>query len=189
MIEQSLLFTRNFLDQFLRNRFDLSDSIVQINNLTDPHGNVPEANQNKIIISLINIEQETNQPYYFKKQKLSNGQYADLTPSDRFNIYLLVSSQFDDYQETLKFLNASILFFQINQIIDSSSGTNLPEGIHKLDFDLEQLDYSQTHNLWSAMGAKYTPSVVYKMRLIEIFANQMTGVTTSISESQIDTKP
>ena len=186
MIEQSLLFVKNALDQFLKNRFDLSDDIVLINNIIEADGSTPQSNQNKVVISLINIEQETNQPFYNKVTKLPNGSFVDTTPSDRFNLDLLITSQFDDYKETLKFLNASILFFQGNQSIESSSYSNLPKGINKLSFVLEQLDYTQMHNLWSAMGAKYMPSIVYKMKLIDIQANEISRVTSAVTETSIE---
>ena len=189
MIEQSLLFVKNTLDQFLKNRFDLSDDIVLINNITEADGSIPQSNQNKVVISLINIEQETNQPFYNKVKKLPNGSFVDTTPSDRFNLDLLITSQFDDYKETLKFLNASILFFQGNQSIESSSYSNLPKGINKLSFVLEQLDYTQMHNLWSAMGAKYIPSVVYKMKLIDIQASEISRVTSAVTETSIEVTP
>ena len=189
MIEQSLLFAKSALDQFLKNKFDLTDDIVLINNIIETDGSIPLRNQNKVVISLINVAQETNQPFYNKAKKLSNGSFADMTPSDRFNLDLLITSQFDDYKETLKFLNASILFFQANQSIDSGSHSNLPNGINKLSFVLDQLDYSQIHNLWSAMGAKYTPSVVYKMKLIDIQAGEISKVTSAVTATSINVKP
>ncbi|PCI93938.1 MAG: hypothetical protein COB15_15375 [Flavobacteriales bacterium] len=186
MIEQSLVFTKSILDQFLQNRFDIRDDIVLINNIIEADGSIPQQNQNKVVISLINIQQETNQPYYSTSRKLPNGAFVNITPSDRFNLDLLISSQFDDYKETLKFLNASIMFFQANQSVDSSSYSNIPPGINKLSFVLDQLDYSQMHNLWSAMGAKYMPSVVYKMKLIDIQADEISGISSAVKQTSLE---
>ena len=184
MIEQALVFTKNILDQYLQNKYGISDSIVLINNITSADGSIPQQNQNKVIISLINIEQETNQPYYNRKNQLPNGDYVNSTPNDRFNLDLLITAMFDDYNETLKFLNASIMFFQANQSVEPESYSNLPPGINKLNFILEQLNYSQMHSLWTALGAKYTPSVVYKMKMIDIQANELTGTTSAINTMQ-----
>ena len=76
------------------------------------------------------------------------------------------------------------MFFQAHQSVNSNSHTNLPEGINKLSFILEQLKYSEMHSLWTSLGAKYTPSVVYKMKLIDIQANELVGSTSAISEIQ-----
>ncbi|NQY07952.1 MAG: DUF4255 domain-containing protein [Flavobacteriales bacterium] len=185
MIEQSLLFTKNILDQFLQNKLGLSDSTVLINNIAEADGSIPPKNQNKVVISLINIDQETNQPFYDRSQRLSNGSFVNVQRADRFNLDILITSQFDDYRETLKFLNASILFFQSNQIITASSFSNMPTGFNKLEFHIAKLDYLAMQNLWTAMGAKYMPSVVYKMRLIEVQANEITGFTSNVNQHQL----
>ena len=38
-------------------------------------------------------------------------------------------------------------------------------------------------SLWTAMGAKYQPSVVYKMRLITIQANEAESFSTAIVQT------
>lgn len=184
MIEPALVFTKNILDQYLQNKYGIADSIVLINNITSADGSIPQQNQNKVVISLINIEQETNQPFYNRKNQLPSGDYVNSTPKDRFNLDLLITAMFDDYQETLKFLNDSIMFFQAHENVGPNSYSNLPVGINKLSYVLEQLNYSKMHSLWTALGAKYTPSVVYRMKLIDIQANEINGTTSGINAMQ-----
>ena len=43
------------LDQYLRNKFGLDERKVVLNNLIDGNGSLPLINQNKVVISLINI--------------------------------------------------------------------------------------------------------------------------------------
>ena len=111
MIEQALVFTKNILDQYLQNKYGIADSIVLINHVINSGGSIPQQNQNKVVISLINIEQETNQPFYNRKNQLPNGNYVNSTPDDRFNLDLLITAMFDDYKETLKFLTSSLSSF------------------------------------------------------------------------------
>ncbi|HET6991755.1 MAG TPA: DUF4255 domain-containing protein, partial [Bacteroidia bacterium] len=151
------------------------------NNIIDSDGTIPTINQNKVVISLINVEKETNKPFYGRNQKMSNGNYSDINPYERYNLDLLISSNFDDYSETLKFLNSSILFFQMHPGVDSSVFSNIPPGITKLEFDIEKITYHQMHSLWTAMGAKYQPSVIYKLRLVTIQGNEMDGFTPGVS--------
>lgn len=168
MIQKVLQFTNEVLQQFLQNKFDLDEDIVISNNLIDADGSIPQKNKNKVIISLINLEHETSKPFNVSNKKLHDGNFAMNAPSNRYNLDILVTANFDDYNETLKFLNAVILFFQINQAIDSSTNSNIPKEITKLVFDLEKNSYHQMHSLWTAMGAKYRPSVIYKMRMITL---------------------
>ncbi|HYG51033.1 MAG TPA: DUF4255 domain-containing protein [Flavobacteriales bacterium] len=181
MIGKALQFTQSILDQFLRNRFGLDESIVILNNIVDSTGSPPSENQNKVVLSLINIEKETLKPFYNKNQRHSNGLFADSNPSERYNLDLLVSANFEDYHETLKFLGASMLFFQVNPCLDSGSSGEIPAGTNKLEFDIEKLTYHQMHSLWTAMGAKYQPSVIYKMRLITLQGNEPEGYSTSVT--------
>jgi hypothetical protein len=181
MISKALQFSKDILDQFLKNRFGLDESKVLLNNLIDSDGSIPSINKNKVVMSLINVEKETNKQFYGRNKKIANGNYSEIQPYERYNLDMLVSSNFDDYSETLKFLNASILFFQIHPAVDSSSFSGIPKGLHKLEFDIEKISYHQMHSLWTAMGAKYQPSVIYKIRLVTIQGNETDGFTTGVS--------
>ncbi|AYL99029.1 DUF4255 domain-containing protein [Mucilaginibacter celer] len=183
MISKALRFTNDVLDQFLRNRFGLDESRVLLNNLIEGDGSIPTANQNKVVISLINIEKDTNKPFNTRNQRLPNGNFTDISPEERFNLYILVSANFDDYNESLKFLNAAITFFQVNTCLSSATSSNLPQGITKLEFEIEKMTYHQMHSLWTAMGAKYQPSVVYKMWLITIQGDQLIGMVPAVSQT------
>lgn len=182
MLSQALQFTNDILDQFLKNQFGLDERKVVLNNLIEANGSVPQINQNKVVISLINIEKETARPFYNRSQKLAEGNYADINPSERYNLDLLISANFDDYGETLRFLNAVILFFQINNSPDARSFSTIPDGLVKLEFEIEKISYHQMQNLWTSMGAKYQPSVIYKLRLITIQGNVSEGFMPAISK-------
>lgn len=183
MLSKALQFTNDVLDQFLRNRFGLDESRVVLNNLIESSGSIPQINQNKVVISLLNIEKETAKPFYIRNQKLASGNYADINPAERYNLDLLISSNFDDYSETLKFLNAAILFFQVNNSLDATSFSTLPHGLDKLEFEIEKITYHQMQSLWTAMGAKYQPSVIYKLRLITIQGNETEGIIPAVSQT------
>ncbi len=183
MIQKALQFTSTVLDQFLKNRFGLDDDKTLINTVIEGDGSVPIINQNRVVISLINLQRETLKPFYVRNQRLSNGGFAQMTPSERYNLDLLVTSNFDDYSETLKFLDAIIFFFQTNPAIDSSIYSTLPYGIQKLEFELESLDYHRMHNLWNAMGAKYRPSVIYRTRLVNMLSDQVNGFNTAVEQT------
>jgi hypothetical protein len=183
MLDKALQFTSSILNQYLRNNYGLSDDVVTINNVITPSGDIPEENKNKIVISLLNIEQETNKQFYGRMQPLPSGNYADINPSDRYNLDVLFSANFQNYSETLKFLNGTLQFFQANNSIDRVRYSSMPKGINRLDYDVEKLTYHQMHSLWSAMGAKYQPSVIYKLRLIHIQNGEALSIVTSVNEA------
>lgn len=189
MISTALKFSSQSLNQFLKNSMELDEDKVVLNNLIENNGELPQSNQNKVVVSLINIEQETARPYRNRTIPLNNGNYADVSLSERYNLYVLISSNFDDYEETLKFLDAVILFFQINPCLDSRNFSNIPAGLTKVEFDIEKIAYHQMHSLWTAMGAKYQPSVVYKMRLVTIQGNETITFNTAVSQTSNSVTP
>lgn len=183
MINEALQFTQNVLDQFLMKRFGLDKSTVVLNNLIESDGSLPTINRNKVVISLINIEKETTKAFYVHNQRLTNGNYPDIKPSERYNLDVMISSNFNVYGETLKFLNAVILFFQVHTSLDATSFSNIPAGLTRLEFDIEKISYHQMQSLWTAMGAKYQPSIIYRMRLVTIQGNEIEGFTLPISKT------
>ena len=44
----------------------------------------------------------------------------------------------------------------------------------------------QMQNLWTALGAKYQPSLIYKIRLIPIVSDEVEGFDTSIERINTD---
>ena len=62
--------------------------------------------------------------------------------------------------EGLKFLSEIILFFRQENAMEI-------EG-NKLSFEFANLSLAEQNNLWAAMGAKYSPSVVFNVGLVTI---------------------
>jgi len=183
MIGNALQFTASVLDQFIKNKFGLDESKVMLNCLIETNGSIPQRNQNKVVLSLINVEKETNQPFYAPMQPAGSKVFADMNPYQRFNLDVLISLNFDNYDETLKFLDVVLLFFQAHPGLNATSFPLMPSGLGKLEFDVEKITYREMQNLWTAMGAKYQPSVIYKMRLITIQANEAAGFNPTVSKT------
>ena len=64
MIDEALGYLKDILDQQLRNQFDIAGNMVVLNNLVDSSGGLPLKNQNKLVLTLINLEHETSKPFY-----------------------------------------------------------------------------------------------------------------------------
>ncbi|CAM1362474.1 Pvc16 family protein [Tenacibaculum xiamenense] len=184
MIASALRYTKLTFDQFLKSKFGLNDTIVALDRIIDQNGTVPLEIKNKVVLTLIHVEQETVKPFYNRNRGLDNGKFEHTSTEEKYNLFLLVSSCFDDYEETLKFLDVSIHFFQTYGTIDKSVNSLIPKGIKKLEFEFQTgNDYLQMHNLWSALGAKYQPSVIYKMKLITIGGSEVKEFISGVNQS------
>lgn len=182
MIDAALLYIEHALDQYLINHLGLDDSAVVLNNLVAADGSSPIKNQNKIVITLINLEHETAKQFY-GGQRRENGQIDKINPDIYFNLDILISASFDDYDEALKFLTATVYFFQANNSFNRKNNPELPQGIASLNLEIENSPYAKTHNLWSALGAKYQPSIIYKIRHVCVQAEQIKGSSAEIQDA------
>lgn len=181
MIGQALTFITSVLNHHLVNRFDLDSPIVVLNSLVDSTGSLPQKNQNKVVLTLINLEHETSKQFYGNHQATRTAkQVSDVFPAVRFNLDILLTASFDVYEESLKFLTETIAFFQAHPSLTEQLFPTMPAGLAMLNFEIENSPYAQTHNLWTSMGAKYQPSVIYKIRHVTVDSEEIRGTTPTI---------
>jgi hypothetical protein len=185
MLNQSLHAVKQQLEQHLLNHYGLDESIVVLNQLVEQDGSAPAKNKNKMVITLLNLSQETNQQFINTHKHRHANAIIKSNPSLRFNLYLLFTACFDDYEEALKFLSSTITFFQANSSLNINNSDVHDQSFQQsnsLQFEIENASHQEIHNLWSAMGAKYQPSILYKVKYITIQSHEIRSV-----EPQIDT--
>lgn len=180
MLNYSLIAIKQKLQQNLQNHYGLDEDIVVLNQLVEQDGSVPQKNHNKMVITLLNMTQESTQQYVNSNKKQLGQRFINTNPSINFNLYLLFTACFDDYEESLKFLNSTIIFFQANPSISDRVEQSQSALRNILKFEIENASHLEIHNLWSAMGAKYRPSILYKVRYISIQGDELTGVSTQV---------
>ncbi|KHN52491.1 hypothetical protein OI70_19275 [Dickeya fangzhongdai] len=179
MIDDALGYVKSILSQQLCHQFDSDGELVVVNNLVELNGSYPLKNQNKMVLTLINLEHETIKPFYGGRSASGpeNTNIRQIMPAVRFNLDVLFTAHFDDYHEALKFLSATIAFFQASPTLVRQKFPDMPDDLTQLQFEIENSSYEKTQNLWSALGARYQPSIIYKIRHIAIQSNQIAGET------------
>ena len=97
------------LNQFIGMKFQTDEDVVILSNLMNLDGTVAATEKNKIIVSVINIQEDKIAHNNSVKAK-GSGMY----PPVYLNVYLLMSANFDEKlnKESLKFLSAVVAFFQ-----------------------------------------------------------------------------
>jgi hypothetical protein len=98
-----------------------------------------------------------------------------------------------DYESALISLEQVVLFFQRNRFytVDSSPELVAYNQVHnvqveKITFEIVNLNLEQLHQVWSGLGGHYMPSVIYKMRMLQIDTGEVTGTATPILEINVD---
>ena len=145
----------------------------------------------KLGMTLVDIEEDSvgkkQNPYRPKGPKPQDG-YVLMNPSIKLNVNILVTAYGDgNYQEALKLISYAALNFQSRYVY---SGTDYPEiaPIDTLILNLLNQDYRQSENLWTRIGAKYMPSILYRMKLLVIDAQQPIANITAGASQEVTLK-
>ncbi len=171
MISETLKFIAEEVNQYL---------VLKLGINTDPYlvqGNVARAMDaeasagaglsNKAILTLVNVEEDrlSRDPHPFQRTE-TGIQYR--RPPLHLNLYLLFSFNRTNYMDNPLWLSHVIQFFQHQPVFEKTSHPRLAPGIEKLVVELHTLNFEQINHLWSTLGGKYLPSVLYKVRQVTI---------------------
>ncbi|CAM1345265.1 DUF4255 domain-containing protein [Tenacibaculum amylolyticum] len=182
MLDQVLVFISNLLNKELKMSFGLTEDIVLISSLINLDGSITKNIENKIILSVINLEQERNIKNRGEYLQTSKGSFNKVNPPIYLNLYLLVSANYnsENYIEALKMLSEVIGVLQSSKVFTPQSNPELDTSIERLIFETYNVPIQELSHVWSGIGAKYVPSMVYKVRMIGIqkglVREEITGV-------------
>ncbi|MEO1049690.1 MAG: DUF4255 domain-containing protein [Bacteroidota bacterium] len=183
MLKEVVSFISDELNTFIKTRLELNEDKVVISNFMNQDGTLALQEENKIVVSMINLEQET--VVNTASVRALNTQVAYANPPLYLNVYLLFSAFFggSNYTEALKFLSLVIRFFQGKHAYDHQNSPAMPDNIEKLIFKMVTLDYQELSHMWGMLGSKYMPSAIYQMRMITIDDQLITDTLPAVSGS------
>lgn len=152
------------MNEFFRNKLKVTDEKVILSGLVGQDGQVAISGENKVVVTLVNIEKEPVPPNMVNMPRGSGKN----SPVLNINLYLMFSAYFTslNYPEALRFISFVISFLQDKPVFTPANTPRLDKSIEKLSFELESLGAEKLNNIWAALGAKYMPSVLYKMRML-----------------------
>lgn len=184
MIENALILLREELTAYLTAQGDPASVIIENIGLFETEQGAEL--QDNIIISLVNIEEESS----FKNgQTFSNWPDGKARYENRpifLNLYVLFTSNFsggvppnNGYVQALKRLSLVIEFFQGKNVFTPASSTiPLPPELSdlgnpdiaslRLKLEMYTLTFEQINHLWGSLGGRQIPFVMYKVRMVSI---------------------
>jgi len=169
MIEGTISFIEEHLNAYLQDKMNFKEERVISSNLVEQDGSIAIRDDNRVVISLVDLDQEASLKNSNRMEISSDGSARSVLPSVNLNLYIMFSCFFtsDNYKEGLKYLSHIILFFQGRPLFTSQSYPQLKKyGIEKLSFEIYHPDYQARNNLWTILGIKYLPSVIYKIKML-----------------------
>jgi hypothetical protein len=192
MIHQVLKFLAEQLNAYIRQQkkteSDITDPYVILQNISRLDDDLLKTT-NKIVISLINISEETtmkNNPDYIS---VRNNQVTYKNPPVNLNLYIMITSFMTNYENALIYLSHALTFFQGKFSFTLKNSTTevegLPDDFHII-LDMNNLGFEQLNYVWSTFGGKQHPFVCYKVRLLKIERESTSEINGVISELMID---
>lgn len=135
-----------------------------------------------VFMNLVNIEEETVGKSQLPYLRTADDKLNVQNPDIKLNLYVQFSAFSDSttggqnpYTRALKLLDQVILFFQFRNVFHASHYPVLAEnGMEKIIVEPISLTFEQLNHLWATLGAKYLPSVLYKIRTLTF---RETGIT------------
>lgn len=170
MIAKALTFITDFLNHQIKMSYGIDENRVVVSSLINPDGTIAENIENKIVISVINLEHETTVKSLNNYVTGDSNNYGKVSPPVYLNLYLLVSANYDsgNYVEALKMISRVISIFQENTYFNQQKNPEMQSPLEKLTFEIFNLPINELSHIWSGIGAKYVPSIIYKVRMITI---------------------
>jgi len=182
MIDAALGQIASQLNQALRRRFQIAEDLVVLSNILEQDGNIAAHIADKLVVSLVNIEKET---VNMRPPQQSTGARAlVMRPPICLNLSVLFAANFSsaNYPEALKFISSSIGFFQARPVIDQQNTPDLDARIEKVTLEIQNLSIMELSNLWGILSGKYMPSILYKVRMLTIDSQEISGEVPTILE-------
>ncbi len=172
MIQNVLAAIASDLNAYFQSHFDTNEDKVLLSNIMDHAGGIEIEDKNKIIVNLINIEEETS---------LKANRAKDDTVN--INLYVLFSAYFNskNYAEALKFISGVIYYFQSKEVFNSNNTPELTGTVDKITFQLMEMSYHDMSMVYSMLGTKYMPSVVYKLKMLPFNSGEIVSDIPGIS--------
>ncbi|GAB2475626.1 Pvc16 family protein [Algoriphagus taiwanensis] len=182
MIHSALEFLTQELNAFIKLKVgDPITNRVVLSSVTNEQGiAIPDQS---LGLSLINIEEERTIKDQQNRFINAVGKVEKRNPDIQLNLYVLITANFqnrlpnnssDDYVEGLKQLSYAVAFFQSKNVFTQENSPSLAgfDGdLKKIFVELYSYSFEQLYNFWSVVGAKYLPSVLYKVRTIRVQEN------------------
>jgi len=179
MLRTAFEFLSEELNAYLRRKDPTNfgdEEIVIISSLMNPDNtfsvSAEGSDVSKIILTLVNLEEDRIADSQYNYRTV-NDRIQVINPPVNINVFVLFSVFTSNYATALRLLSYVISFFQGNQVfsedqyphINAKVASDKPwQKVGRLLVTLHSTTFEQQNNLWAALGAKYMPNVIYKVK-------------------------
>jgi len=172
MIYEVLQTLTDNLNIYFRTKLKIQEDKAELSAIVNQDGTIALQSENKVLVTLLNVERE---PYSASGQIIGRQKLS-------LNIMVIFSCHFSNsnYSEAIRFLDLIITYFEENYTLEAQ---NIYDGNNKIKIEIETYNIDKVHNIWATIGAKYLPSVVYKLRMVVVDSNSISTFTPAVNSA------
>ena len=186
MIHLAVNYVVDELNAYLNVRSpSLTPGRVVQSNLLSQDGKVEKDAKEKVVLSVVNVEEDRIFRSVRGTRRQEDGTYERVQPEVKLYVYLLIVANKGNYSEALKVLSYIVSYFQVNNHVDYREISGVEDVEGRLLFELYSQTFEQQNHLWGALGAKYRPSIMYRLGLTTIRDDQKAGEVQPIRSIRI----
>ena len=179
MLRTAFEFLSEELNAYLRRKDTTNfgnEEIVVISSLMNPDNTFAVTTEgsdvSKIILTLVNLEEDRIADSQYNYRRVED-RIEVINPPVNINAFVLFSVLSNNYATALRLLSYVISFFQGHQVftedqypqLNAKVANDKPwQKVGRLLVTLHSATFEQQNNLWAALGAKYMPNVIYKIK-------------------------
>jgi hypothetical protein len=170
MIAAAITQIAKELNQWLRRGLETSEDLVVVSNLVGVDGTVVPQATDRLVVFLVNVERDPALARAPARQVVGLGRIGTGLPPVHLNLLVMFAANFSgsNYPEALKLISNTVAFFQSRPVFDHHNTPGLDRDIDRLVLELEDLNTTDLTNLWGMLTGHYLPSVLYRVRLLQI---------------------
>lgn len=191
MIYKSLEILKKVIQDYLIlfPEFDALKEAVILSPVVKEDGSpVTQQDSNSLFITLVRVEEERVLKSQNSISITPEGQMSKVNPEIKLNLFILFSANCQYYETGLKLISAVVRCFQKNNVFTPVNTPDMDPSLQKLIVELYTLSFEEQNHLWGSLGAKYLPSVLYKVRLLTVQEDQKLREGPPISKAEFNGK-
>lgn len=180
MLDSAVTFLSDQVNDYLLKRTGSDTVKVVPGNLVDETGKWA-IGATSVGLALINVEEERTLRAQVPDYVYINGSHVVLQPEIKLNLYLMFAARHTDYDHALRYISHVLTFFQAHPSFTPDAYPGLDASIEKLNVELVSYGPEQLNQLWAYLGAKYLPSVIYRVRMVVLQDIEPSGIGQPIT--------
>ncbi|GAB3126408.1 Pvc16 family protein [Novispirillum itersonii] len=191
LIGTTLELIRGRLNDSIQNLDNRPEDWVILSNIVDVDGKPYEAAINKIVLCVTSMQDEKVISTFNPMLRGPEGKYGQVTPPLYLDVNVAFIANFynKNYRDGLVAISRTISYFQQNPYFNQQNLPGLDPAIDKLNLEFVNLDPVDLNYVMGMLGAKYLPSVFYKIRLLPFASTAMSSKAVAVGAFETSGQP